>query len=161
MTEIEAKIERGERLTQADGERLFATRDIHTLGELANRVRERLHGDAAFYNINRHINYSNYCVLRCRFCSFYRPFPSAAARRTEAPDDQAGRDGYELNVDEVVAQAKQAYDRFRELGDADSLQSAVAVLRNLGEALGELGDERLSAIKEGIRMLEGGSSKEL
>ncbi|MEP0847952.1 MAG: radical SAM protein [Phycisphaerae bacterium] len=34
-----------------------------------------MHGRRAYYNINRHINYTNYCVLRCKFCSFYRPFP--------------------------------------------------------------------------------------
>ena len=26
------------------------------------------------FNINRHINYSNLCVLRCKFCSFYRTY---------------------------------------------------------------------------------------
>ncbi len=45
---IREKVERGQRLTAADGEMLFATRDIHTLGELANLVRERRHGDRAY-----------------------------------------------------------------------------------------------------------------
>ena len=77
LADIAAKVESGTRLTLEDGLSLFATSDIHTLGELANRVRERLHGRNAYYNVNRHINYTNYCVLRCKFCSFYRPYPKA------------------------------------------------------------------------------------
>ena len=50
--------------------RLYQSPDIFTLGERAHAVRERLHGRQAFYNVNQHINYSNYCVLRCKFCSF-------------------------------------------------------------------------------------------
>ncbi len=73
--EIARKVATGERLTYEEGLRLYLSPDIHTLGRLANLVRERLHGRVAYYNINRHINYSNYCVLRCKFCSFYRPYP--------------------------------------------------------------------------------------
>ncbi|MCH8053669.1 MAG: aminofutalosine synthase MqnE, partial [Planctomycetes bacterium] len=75
LADIAEKVRAGERLSFEDGVRLFRSRDIHTLGELATIVRERLHGKAAYYNINRHINYSNICILRCKFCSFYRPFP--------------------------------------------------------------------------------------
>ncbi|MCC7291066.1 MAG: CofH family radical SAM protein [Phycisphaerales bacterium] len=63
------------RFSAAEALRLYESRDIHTLGEIANAVREKLHGRAAFYNINRHINYTNYCVLSCKFCSFFRAYP--------------------------------------------------------------------------------------
>lgn len=63
------------RFSAAEALRLYESRDIHTLGEIANAVRERLHGRAAYYNINRHINYTNYCVLSCKFCSFFRAYP--------------------------------------------------------------------------------------
>ena len=69
---IRAKIDAGERLTLADGEALYATPDVWTVCELADLVRRRLHGDAAYYNINRHLNYSNVCALSCKFCEFYR-----------------------------------------------------------------------------------------
>jgi aminodeoxyfutalosine synthase len=71
---IREKVLAGERLSREDGLTLYRTRDIFTVGELANIVRERLHGRIAYYNINRHINYTNYCVLRCKFCSFYRRY---------------------------------------------------------------------------------------
>ncbi len=69
---IAAKVDRGERLSMADGELLYATPDVWTVIDLADRVRRRLHGDAAYYNINRHLNYSNVCALSCKFCEFYR-----------------------------------------------------------------------------------------
>ncbi|MGB0715373.1 MAG: aminofutalosine synthase MqnE [Phycisphaerae bacterium] len=98
---IREKLESGEPLSFDDGMALYQTPDIFTLGELANSVRERLHGNKAYYNINRHINYTNLCVLRCKFCSFYRPFAKAG---DPMPDG-----GYLLSVEEVVERALQAY----------------------------------------------------
>jgi aminodeoxyfutalosine synthase len=69
---IAGKVLRGERLTLADGDVLFSTPDLWTVCELADLVRRRLHGDKAYYNINRHMNYSNVCALSCKFCEFYR-----------------------------------------------------------------------------------------
>ncbi|MCW5753541.1 MAG: radical SAM protein [Phycisphaeraceae bacterium] len=69
---IRDKVLAGDRLTIADGDRLFTTPDIWTVLELADLVRSRLHGDRAYYNINRHMNYSNVCALSCKFCEFYR-----------------------------------------------------------------------------------------
>jgi aminodeoxyfutalosine synthase len=68
---IWSKVEQGQRLSLADGDLLFTTRDIWTVIEMADFVRRRLHGNAAFYNINRHLNYSNVCALSCKFCDFY------------------------------------------------------------------------------------------
>ena len=69
---IHARLEAGERLTREDGIRLFRSHDLLGLGWMANRVRERLHGNKTYYNINRHINYSNVCVNHCKFCAFAR-----------------------------------------------------------------------------------------
>ena len=69
---IRDKLVRGERLSLGDGDVLYTTPDIWGLCELADMVRRRLHGEAAYYNINRHFNYSNVCALSCKFCEFYR-----------------------------------------------------------------------------------------
>lgn len=79
LTAIREKLDRGERLSLADGDLLFATPDIWSVLEMANDVRRRLHGDTAFYNINRHLNYSNVCALSCKFCEFYRKKDEAGA----------------------------------------------------------------------------------
>jgi aminodeoxyfutalosine synthase len=69
---IRDKIDRGERLTLDDGEVLFSTPDLWSVLAMADSVRRLLHGDATYYNINRHLNYSNVCALSCKFCEFYR-----------------------------------------------------------------------------------------
>jgi aminodeoxyfutalosine synthase len=69
---IRAKVDSGERLSLADGALLYETPDIWSVCEMADSVRRRLHGSTAYYNINRHLNYSNVCALSCKFCEFYR-----------------------------------------------------------------------------------------
>ena len=71
-SDVAEKVEHGQRLTREEGIRLFDA-DLFTLGALANTVRERLHGDAAYYTHTLHLNYSNECVLSCGLCAFYRP----------------------------------------------------------------------------------------
>jgi aminodeoxyfutalosine synthase len=128
LLDIAKKLEAQEPLSFEDGVRLYKSSDIHTLGEMANSVRERLHGRIAYYNTNRHINYTNYCVLRCKFCSFYRPYPKSAGpsdRNRDREGAEALADppkgepvalgghehdhSYELSIDEIVARAQEAY----------------------------------------------------
>lgn len=67
---IVAKVQAGERLGFDDGLALYRSGDILAVGWLANTVRERLHGDIAYFNVNRHINPTNVCVASCRLCAF-------------------------------------------------------------------------------------------
>ena len=88
------KLIAGRPLDIADGMALWNTRDIFSLGELANFVRRRLHADRTYYNINRHINYSNICALSCKFCEFQR---------------KRGEQGaYELSHEDIFATALKA-----------------------------------------------------
>ncbi|HET6425093.1 MAG TPA: aminofutalosine synthase MqnE [Planctomycetaceae bacterium] len=70
LTDIEAKVHAGERLTFDEGVFLDEHADLFTLGRLANLVRERKNGNIAYYNTNIHLNPTNVCVYRCRFCAF-------------------------------------------------------------------------------------------
>ena len=67
---IHEKVEAGERLSYEDGVAMFRSNDILGLGFMANRVRERLHGDTTYFNVNRHINPTDVCVASCRLCAF-------------------------------------------------------------------------------------------
>jgi len=69
---IRDKVLAGQRLTREDGRALYANDDFLAIGALANWVRERRHGDSAYYIVNQHINYTNVCVAGCKFCAFYR-----------------------------------------------------------------------------------------
>ncbi len=64
------KVESGERLSYEDGVTMYRSPDILALGELANRVRERMHGAVTYFNVNRHINPTDVCVASCRLCAF-------------------------------------------------------------------------------------------
>lgn len=70
MQRIADKVAAAERLTFEDGLLLDEQADLHTLGRLANQVRERHNGNYAWYNTNIHLNPTNVCVYRCRFCAF-------------------------------------------------------------------------------------------
>jgi aminodeoxyfutalosine synthase len=69
---IRDKVRAGEPLGFDDGVALFRHPNLLDVGQLANDVRERLHGQRTFYNRNMHINATNVCVAGCRFCSFAR-----------------------------------------------------------------------------------------
>jgi aminodeoxyfutalosine synthase len=69
---IHDKVLAGQRLSFEDGVVLYQTGDILAVGWLANQVRERLHGDNTYFNVNRHINPTNVCVAACRLCAFGR-----------------------------------------------------------------------------------------
>jgi aminodeoxyfutalosine synthase len=72
LAAIEAKVERGERLGFEDGVFLYRTPDLLSVGRLANKVRERLHGDRTYYNVNRHLNPTNICYVECALCAWAR-----------------------------------------------------------------------------------------
>ena len=94
LKDIFEKVEAGQRLDEVDCLRLFRSNDLATLGALANAVRERKNGNAAFYILNRDINYSNICILDCDFCAFYR-------RRRDAG-------AYEYNLPQMIEKAQEA-----------------------------------------------------
>ena len=75
---IALKVMAGERLDFADGLVLYGTTDVLAVGWLANFVRERMHGDITYFNVNRHINPTNVCVANCRLCAFGRKKGDAA-----------------------------------------------------------------------------------
>ena len=93
---IVEKVMSGERLSAEDGMVLYETPDLWSVCSMANHVRMRLHGNKAYYNINRHINYSNVCALSCKFCDFYRK------------KDQEG--AYEYSVEDIQKETKGAMD---------------------------------------------------
>src|SRR5215475_8309463 len=76
---IHVKILAGERLNAGDALALYRTGDILAVGWMANYVRERMHGDKAYFNVNRHINPTNVCVAACRLCAFGRKKDSPGA----------------------------------------------------------------------------------
>lgn len=96
LKEIGERVDNGERLSFEDGMTLFECGDLLAVGTLANKVRERINGDFTYYNVNRHLNYTNVCISDCGFCGFYR-----RVRHPEA---------YEWSVEQCVDIARKAYE---------------------------------------------------
>jgi aminodeoxyfutalosine synthase len=97
LREICKKVESGERLSMEDG--LFLeepSTPLQEIGVLANWVREKKHGNVAYYNINTHLNPTNVCVYRCRFCAF----------RSDLRDPK----GYVMTDEQIIARGQEATD---------------------------------------------------
>src|ERR1043165_1167142 len=75
LSDISDKLADGVRLDLADGVRLFECDDLLLVGWLANREREKRHGERTFYNYNIRLEATNVCVAGCLFCSFARLKP--------------------------------------------------------------------------------------
>lgn len=69
---------------------------LDLLCEHADALRAEQVGDAVTYVVNRNINFTNVCVLSCRFCAFSR--------------DLRSERGYDLPDEEVVRRAVEARD---------------------------------------------------
>ena len=69
---IAARVAAGERLSREDGLALYASTDLLGIGQLADTVRQRVNGDRVYFMVNRHINPTNICRNRCKFCAFAR-----------------------------------------------------------------------------------------
>ena len=94
LRDLHDKVVAGVRLSEADALRLFENKDINAVGAMADFARQRKVGNRASYILNRYINYSNYCILSCQFCSFAR-------KKRDA-------DGFELSIDQIVQKAREA-----------------------------------------------------
>ena len=90
LADIATKVLAGTRLSPDDGLRLYASPDLFAVGALANHVRERLHGDATYFNVNQHVNYTNLCNRLCKFCAFQR-LPSQEGAYVWTPEEAAER----------------------------------------------------------------------
>src|SRR5512136_1738305 len=72
LASITDKVINGERINDAEALFLFRSHDLLAVGALAAYVNEKKNGKRVFFNVNRHVNYTNICVNRCKFCAFSR-----------------------------------------------------------------------------------------
>jgi aminodeoxyfutalosine synthase len=89
------KVTSGTRLDYEDGLALFRSPDLLAVGYMANLVRERMHGNVTYFNVNRHINPTDVCVASCRLCAFGK----------KAKDPRA----YTMSLDQVWETAGRGY----------------------------------------------------
>jgi aminodeoxyfutalosine synthase len=92
---IAERVLAGERLSFEDGLTLIESADLNTVGRLADAARRRVHGGEVYFNHNRHINHTNICRIKCKFCAF---------SRTSETQDGA----YQFDHAQMVEQAQEA-----------------------------------------------------
>jgi aminodeoxyfutalosine synthase len=97
LAPIAEKVLSGARLTRDDGAALYASSDLLGIGQMADHVRRTKNGDRVYFMVNRHINPTNICRNRCKFCAFAR--------------DEGEPGAYEMTLDEIAkASAEGAED---------------------------------------------------
>jgi len=70
MQEITDKVRNGIRLNKEDGLFLYKEADLLDVGQLAREVKIGKTGKHVYFNVNCHINLTNICMSRCKFCAF-------------------------------------------------------------------------------------------
>ena len=92
LKKIENKVLSGKRLSPEDGITLFESDDLFTIGRLASHVARQKNGNNAYYVRNHHINPTNICVNRCKFCAFSR--------------SKGDKGAYELDIKKIIKKLK-------------------------------------------------------
>jgi aminodeoxyfutalosine synthase len=93
LERIRDKVSAGVRVSEEDALALFRTRDIHAVGEMADLANRRVNGDRVYFVVNRHINPTNICVNRCKFCAFSKGKEEPLA--------------YTMTMDEILVRAEE------------------------------------------------------
>ncbi|MCS1409119.1 MAG: Aminodeoxyfutalosine synthase [Verrucomicrobia subdivision 3 bacterium] len=96
FSDIYEKVVANERIDETEALRLFESKNINALGIIANTANQKKNGNRASYIVNRYINYSNYCILSCQFCSFARK--------------KRDNDGFQLTPEDILKKAREALD---------------------------------------------------
>ncbi len=100
LEKIKEKVSAGRRLTRRDGLQLFESRDLLAIGRLASKVAGSKNGNYVHFVQNMHINPTNICVNRCKFCAFSRSRGEPGA--------------YEMSIEDILAKAGKAEKGVRE-----------------------------------------------
>ncbi|MBF0329459.1 MAG: aminofutalosine synthase MqnE [Nitrospirae bacterium] len=92
LKQVLEKIRSGSRLSKDEALKLFNDDDLFGIGRLAAAACNNKNGSNAYFISNRHINPTNICINRCKFCAFSRSKGEAGA--------------YELTIDEIISKLK-------------------------------------------------------
>jgi aminodeoxyfutalosine synthase len=97
---IAQKVIHGERISRDEGILLFEKAELAFLGMLADFIRTSKNGDKTYFIRNFHIEPTNICVNKCRFCSYSHHF---------SPQK------WELSPEEILEEVHKQDDSVREV----------------------------------------------
>jgi len=94
---IADKIYSSQRINSEEGLLLYKKADLSLLSLLSDHIRKKKNGDNTYFIKNIHIEPTNICVYKCRFCSYSR---------------KAGEQGsWEMSIDEISEKIKAALEK--------------------------------------------------
>jgi len=99
LLSIAEKVENKVRISEEEALLLFEKAEIGFLGQLANSIRQRLHGNTTYFNKNFHVEPTNLCVFDCKFCAYSKLL-------REKGDLQA----WEMSSEDIIETVK-SYDK--------------------------------------------------
>ncbi len=100
MDSIAGKVAQSQRITPEEGVMLFEHGELGFVGMLADMVRQRFNGQSAFYIRNFHVEPTNICVNKCKFCSYSHHYSS---------------ESWELTPGEILARVSEQDHSVREI----------------------------------------------
>ncbi|MCQ2605487.1 MAG: aminofutalosine synthase MqnE [Bacteroidales bacterium] len=92
LRKIASKVLENERISCEDALLLYEKADLNFVGMLAHYVKTQKFGDKVFFNKNIHVEPSNVCVHKCKFCSYYR--------------EEKSEGSWEYSIDEISESLK-------------------------------------------------------
>ncbi len=98
---VKEKIEQNQPLNKNDAKTILQSKKIVEIGELARSVKLKKTGKKVYFVFNKHINYTNICISKCKFCAFYR--------NGDEPD------AYTMEIDEIVEEIEKMPNGIREV----------------------------------------------
>lgn len=101
LEQIKEKVFSSQRLSREDGLDLMKSNDLLALGRMATHVAGQINDNRVYFVQNMHINPTNICVNRCKFCAFSRSKGEPGA--------------YEMSLDDILNKARSAEKGVREL----------------------------------------------
>ncbi len=100
INDIKNKVISNKRLTRKEGIELFRSQDLLALGSLASKVARKKNRNNVYFVQNMHINPTNICVNRCKFCAFSRSKGEPGA--------------YAMSIEDILNKARSAEKGVRE-----------------------------------------------
>ncbi len=88
----------GSRISTQEALSLYKVNDLNLLSKLATEIRERKNGKTLWYNKNFHLEPSNVCIHKCKFCSYRR-------------DDDSQEGAWTMNFDDVARHCAEKYTK--------------------------------------------------
>ena len=101
LSSVREKMEAGEPLDIEDAKAILSSDDLIQIGKMARDLKYKKSGQKVYFVLNKHINYTNLCISKCKFCAFYRN------------GDES--DAYTMEIDDIIEEISNAPDGIKEV----------------------------------------------